>query len=208
MRFHLKDDGTPGVCKAKPGECPKSAALHGDSVEEIYEQIAQNNQIIVSLKKVAQQQSKLVEIFETFREGLADHMVSLAAGQRNKDNAQESFLAELLEKEGFIRKESSNAKQYRKAILDPLTDEYIKTDEPNWFIEQPYGSQSPPDFLVNFNGTVVPIELKSNKGVDATPFWNGHLPSEIGVYLVTDGKPEATFFLVPTMSRPQRKSFC
>jgi len=39
MRYHLKEDGTAGPCKAAPGNCPKGAAIHGDSVQEVYSQL-------------------------------------------------------------------------------------------------------------------------------------------------------------------------
>ncbi len=39
MRYHLKEDGTAGPCKAAPGNCPKGAAIHGDSIQEVYTQL-------------------------------------------------------------------------------------------------------------------------------------------------------------------------
>jgi len=39
MRYHLKEDGTAGVCKATPGNCPKGDAIHGESVQEVYSQL-------------------------------------------------------------------------------------------------------------------------------------------------------------------------
>lgn len=39
MRYHLKEDGNPGVCTAEPGKCPKGDAIHGESVQEIYSQL-------------------------------------------------------------------------------------------------------------------------------------------------------------------------
>jgi hypothetical protein len=39
MRYHLKEDGTAGVCKATLGNCPKGDAIHGDSITEVYSQL-------------------------------------------------------------------------------------------------------------------------------------------------------------------------
>lgn len=39
MRYHLKEDGNPGVCTAEPGKCPKGDAIHGDSVQDVYSQL-------------------------------------------------------------------------------------------------------------------------------------------------------------------------
>lgn len=39
MRYHLKEDGTAGVCKAEVGNCPKGDAIHGESVQEVYEKL-------------------------------------------------------------------------------------------------------------------------------------------------------------------------
>lgn len=39
MRFHLKEDGTAGVCKAAVGNCPKGDAIHGDSEQEVYSKL-------------------------------------------------------------------------------------------------------------------------------------------------------------------------
>lgn len=39
MRYHLKEDGTAGVCKATPGNCPKGEAIHGDSVQDVYSKL-------------------------------------------------------------------------------------------------------------------------------------------------------------------------
>jgi len=39
MRYHLKEDGTAGVCKAEVGNCPKGDAIHGESIQEVYEKL-------------------------------------------------------------------------------------------------------------------------------------------------------------------------
>ena len=39
MRYHLKEDGTAGVCKAEVGNCPKGDAIHGESIQEVYTQL-------------------------------------------------------------------------------------------------------------------------------------------------------------------------
>jgi hypothetical protein len=39
MRYHLKEDGNPGVCTAEPGKCPKGDAIHGNSVQDVYSQL-------------------------------------------------------------------------------------------------------------------------------------------------------------------------
>ena len=139
----------------------------------------------------------LTSAMREFAARLGDHLVKLDGGQRNGSNAQEDLFEEILQERGFtkISSKTGAARPYRKAILSPTNKEYPSTDaEENWFMAQPFGTQSFPDFLVGYNGSVIPIELKSNKGANSVPFWNGHIPTELGVYLVTDGKPEATYF--------------
>lgn len=140
--------------------------------------------------------NELPEAILDFLNGLSGNQVVLANGQRNSINSQEDLFAQILANHGFERRTSSEiTRKLRKAILNPRATTYPKDDSGPWFVEQPYGTQSFPDFLVCYRGIVIPIELKSNKSIDSTPFWNGHLPTDISIYLVTDGKPEATFFL-------------
>jgi len=149
--------------------------------------------------------NSLTKSFKQFSNLVKDNRVTLSAGQRNSENSQEDLLEEILESNGFARGDVAMARTYRKQILDPLNENYPTTDLENWFVPQPFGSQSFPDFLIGFNGWVIPVELKSNKSENSTPFWNGHIPTALGVYLVTDGKPEATYFRGEDYINPEER---
>lgn len=140
--------------------------------------------------------NELAQALIAFTNSLKGNDVVLAKGQKNSVNSQEDLFAQKLIEHGFSRRQpDQRTKSIRGLVLNPRVDSYPAGDSDLWFVEQPYGSQSFPDFLVGFRGLIIPIELKSNKGIDPSPFWNGHLPIDIAIYLVTDGKPDATFFL-------------
>ena len=52
------------------------------------------------------------------------------------------------------------------------------------FVEQPYGSQQYPDFLVWDNRRTVAIEAKCLDKGGTRPVWNGGLPREDGIYII------------------------
>lgn len=73
-----------------------------------------------------------------------------------------------------------------------------------WFIEQPFGSQSYPDFIIAENGKVLAVEMKKvDKG--GCPMWNGGLPRVNGLYIFMQLNPaNITFFMGNTVISDER----
>lgn len=56
------------------------------------------------------------------------------------------------------------------------------------YIEQPFGSQAAPDFLVVFDGLLIRLELKSAESLNPINGLNSHIPHKNYVYLFAGGK--------------------
>jgi hypothetical protein len=72
------------------------------------------------------------------------------------------------------------------------------------FFKDPYGSQSSPDFLIEYEGNLISLECKSSKSWK--PMWNNNLPFIDSIYLVGNiSKEEVILFLgQDTLSMEER----
>jgi len=86
----------------------------------------------------------------------------------------EDNLETILEKDGFVKIEKNEV---------PNTESY--------FMSQPNGKQSPPDFRVFSNGEYIDIECKSCQA-NYKPMWNASYPSDDMVYVYTNKKDNET----------------
>jgi hypothetical protein len=71
------------------------------------------------------------------------------------------------------------------------------------YIYQPNGNNNSPDFIVNHNGNIYPLECKSvNKGTK--PVYNGGLPREEYIYIFCSGRyNKTTIFLGKDIVPPE-----
>ena len=121
----------------------------------------------------------------------------------------ENNIVKLLKHNGFDRISKNNDKvltQYLKEIkedvINPLKIEVLPNnlikkglEYKNFFVFQPYGSQSYPDLLLFTKENIYEIELKHTVSGKGYPMWNGNLPKSNGIYIFGSSKiKDITFF--------------
>lgn len=88
--------------------------------------------------------------------------------------------------------------ELKKQVLDKATDRDIINPFPEYgkqFLQQPYGSQEFPDFLVFDGSRIVCLEVKFSTSKQNKPVWNSGLPRPNGIYIFgSAGKQDLTFF--------------
>jgi len=98
---------------------------------------------------------------------------------KNSENDLEDIIAETLIADGLEEKEEGSAehkllRRLRKQLDDESNcDDIMVADKGYWFVAQPFGTQSAPDFIINFGGRLIKVEAKRNKG-EGLPMMNGH----------------------------------
>lgn len=132
---------------------------------------------------------------------------SLGNSQQNISNGFEDVFEESLAKNKFqkIDKDKEIA-EIKSDVKDVLNEDYPKNHKNfDWYIAQPYGSQSYPDFLVGYKDKIYPIELKSVKS-KSNPFWNGHVITTKGIYVFGSYETnEVTFALGKDLTSKENK---
>lgn len=69
----------------------------------------------------------------------------------------------------------------------------LSTISRSQYIYQPYGSQNPPDFSINYQGKLYNIECKTSKRVK-TPMWNCSIPDSNTIYIFSIPTTNILFF--------------
>jgi len=101
--------------------------------------------------------------------------------------AHEKFGQSVFEKHGLIQLEASDVlgSEHRAVIrLGGAHLLKLKGLPPgNWYVCQPLGSQSPPDFLVHFSGAFFSVQFKLGSGLIS---WNDNHADPNSIYVFTD----------------------
>ena len=87
----------------------------------------------------------------------------------------EESVRNIIEESGFVEKKS-------------MKELFI-----NNYVYQPYGSQKPPDFAINYNEVIYNIECKSSKRTKK-PMWNCSIPDDKTIYIFSVPDCNILFF--------------
>ena len=141
------------------------------------------------------------------------------SGAAHNECKHENEIANLLTKHGFSRvnrndtyfkRTTSVSKKIKPSMfwerhLDTEWDINLENDS---FIEQPFGKNSNPDFIVKWNDVLIPIEAKSSE-TTTHPTFNSCLPKRKCIYIFCCNKYDATtiFRGCDILSEAQRELF-
>jgi hypothetical protein len=125
--------------------------------------------------------------------------------QARKGSEFEDRFEDTCKQAGFTRKLSSDVlselKKIKENILDDFNDKPVinifndKTNMIDFFVLQPFGSQSYPDFLIFTKKFIIPIEIKYSSEGSKKPMWNGNIPKANGIYIFGNNSyQDFTFF--------------
>lgn len=81
-----------------------------------------------------------------------------------------------------------------KIIIESGFKHKNNTNEKFYYINQPNGSQRPPDFIVVDNNESVELECKSKK-TGYKPMWNSSYPNRTNLYIFTTQKDNRTLII-------------
>ena len=102
----------------------------------------------------------------------------------NASGKHEKQIAQLLKNNGYSETTIENLKLEKQLIRDT---KYNKTSRKMWYIPQPCGSQSFPDFIVgDKSGQIYYLECKSSKADKIV--WNSGMPKDKAIYIFSSGK--------------------
>ena len=141
--------------------------------------------------------TRLAEFFIDLREK-REHYLSGSTGKHFEDR-----LSAKLEKLGYSRIiradiEEDGFVSLKQQVLEKIRQDDIKnpfTHFKKHYIEQPYGTQNYPDFIILDDENVINIEVKFSDGKQGKPVWNSGLPRPNGIYIFGANKrKDLTFF--------------
>lgn len=102
----------------------------------------------------------------------------------NQYNKHEKQIEAILKDHGYVKKTIKQLNFEKQAIRDT---KYDKSDNTMWYIPQPCGTQSFPDFIVGDKlGNIFYLECKSNKNDSIV--WNSGMPKSKAIYIFSSGK--------------------
>ena len=125
--------------------------------------------------------------------------------QARKGSEFEDRFEDVCKKQGFTRKLAGDISKELKLIKSEVLNDFNKNtilnrfnDKDNmvdFFVSQPFGSQSYPDFLIFTKNYIVPIEIKYSSDKSKKPMWNGNVPKANGIYIFGNNSyQDFTFF--------------
>jgi len=86
--------------------------------------------------------------------------------------------------------------KFEEHIKKEIFDEKLSQNNPLiFFIKNPSGTQSPPDFIVLINN-ILPIALECKSSKNKKPLWNCSIPNNRTIYLFYSKYYEATFLFM------------
>lgn len=165
--------------------------------------------------KMTQDEDLVVTLFIRFTNETIEHWIGSLYQETVSINKKEgtsrgdffeNHVAQQLEAHEFQAiKDEKQRTQVSKVLKDlikqgndqkPLTDlvlQSMKLDEDQWYyIQNPFGSQSPPDFMLLVSGQrLLMVECKTSQC--GTPVWNCSLPDDHTLYLYHSQKKKETF---------------
>jgi len=110
----------------------------------------------------------------------------------NDKKQHEKWFANILKSNGFSSKQLSDTTLTNEDVRSQRT--FYNSNQSRFYIEQPLGTQSTPDFLVFENNQIFYVELKSSSDDKIT--WNSGYPHPGYIYLFSSGKHNSqTVFL-------------
>ena len=112
----------------------------------------------------------------------------------NGKKEHEKAVREILLSHGMVEKFKGKYGKGRSALTKPFLEKK-KYPKGQYFIWQPHGSQSYPDFYLFCGGVKIPLECKSSKGKGGIT-WNSGYPREGGIYIFADGKQDKNYLFM------------
>jgi len=110
---------------------------------------------------------------------------TLVESNKFKDKEHETQFANILKESGFEKVDAKSDFGIEIKSHDSLV--FVSEYRNKFlFIDQPFGSQKTPDFIVVIDGWVLYVELKRNKGKKIT--WNTGYPRNNYLYIYDSGK--------------------
>jgi hypothetical protein len=115
----------------------------------------------------------------------------------------EKEIGKLMNEIGLIKRNKNEVKYLREIKKEIICDYNPKIElerglielEEIYYIYEPYGSQSFPDYLIIKNNKIIPIEIKFSSTA-TSPMWNGSLPKQHTIYIFASKKlNDLTYFL-------------
>ena len=131
-------------------------------------------------------------------------MLSNINVKKIKDGKEfEIKVGKIMEEVGMIKRKKDEV-NYLMKIKKNIMCEYeeciklkptLIDDENIYFVHQPYGTQSFPDYLIIKNNKIIPIEIKFTVN-SSNPMWNGSLPKQHTIYIYASKRMNSlTYFL-------------